>query len=137
MRRKRKQRFNTFYLVFGDTLNIDQVSESRPLLSGNSLSAQAIEASKAARAHSMDVRVNKKKVGPLNTTAGLNYARAGNVIAISIDKIQVQIEVRVKDLSKRSSQTTDPSFGKWGRPWGKDEYLSGKIWSQLSLEFVC
>jgi hypothetical protein len=70
----------------------------------------------------------KKKVNILNTTAGLNHVCTGTANTPAIDKIQIQIEVHVKDVTKQSSQTTDPAFGKWGRPWGKDDYLSGVLY---------
>ncbi|KAF8056186.1 kinase-like domain-containing protein [Lyophyllum atratum] len=88
------------------------------------LSTQAVEAAKAARAHAMDARVTKKKTNPLHTTAALNSARASVSTTAASDKIQVSVEVRVKDVSKRSSMSTDPTFGRWGRPWAKDDYLS-------------
>lgn len=91
----------------------------------NTISAQAVETAKAARAHAMDVRVNKKKANPLLTTAGLNHARASGNIPATIDKIQVHMEVRVRDGTKRTSQSTDPNFGKWGLLWDREAYLSG------------
>lgn len=75
----------------------------------------------------MDVRLHKRKINVLNTTDGLNHARATAINSAALDKINIHFEVRIKDVLRRSSQTTDPAYGKWGRPWGKDEYLSGTI----------
>lgn len=92
------------------------------------LSAQAIDTAKVARAHSMDVRMHHKRKDPLNvlnTTGGLIHARSNNTNNLSYNKINVHCEVRLKDGVRRTSTQTDPGYGKWGRPWSKDAYLSG------------
>lgn len=88
------------------------------------LSARAVETAKAARSHAMDVRIHKKKPNPLHTTAALNQARASVSTLAAVDKISVSVEVRIKDVAKRTSMSTDPTFGKWARLWEKDVYLS-------------
>ena len=72
----------------------------------------------------MDVRINKKKTNPLHTTAALNHARASVSTLAAADKISVSVEVRVKDVAKRISMSTDPTFGKWARLWEKNVFLS-------------
>lgn len=88
------------------------------------LSAHAIESAKAARSHAMNVRINKKKTNLLHTTAALNHARASVSTLAAADKILVSVEVRVKDVAKRISMSTDPTFGKWARLWEKNVFLS-------------
>lgn len=95
----------------------------------SSCTAQAIEAAKVARSHAMDARLKKKKPSLINTTAGLNHARVSS--GASADKIMVHVQVRVKELSKRSSKSIDPSYGTWGKPWPRDAYLSGKSLTNL------
>ena len=87
---------------------------------------QAVETAKHAQSHAMDVRLKKNSSPSQNllTTAGLNRARNGGGVPGS-EKVQIVIEVRVKGSSKRDQQTTDPSFGKWARPWSKEVHLSG------------
>lgn len=81
------------------------------------LQATAVESSRVARAHAMDVRLNK------HTNPAIAIAKA-NSVSCNESKILVTIECRVKSLSKRDQKQMDPSLGKWAKPWSKDTYLS-------------
>lgn len=81
------------------------------------LQATAVESSRVARAHAMDVRLNK------HTNPTIAIAKA-NSVSCNESKILVTIECRVKSLSKRDQKQMDPSLGKWAKPWSKDTYLS-------------
>ena len=95
---------------------------------------QAIAVSKAARANALDVRLKKTK-SPLHTTAGLNQARASTTAAAAaLDRIQIHVEVHVKQSSKRDQMSMDLSFGKWGRPWAKEAFISGLSPTCVSFE---
>jgi hypothetical protein len=82
------------------------------------LQATAVESSHIARAHAMDVRVNK------HTNTMIALAKA-NSVSCNESKILVTIECRVKSLLKHDQKQTDPGLGKWAKPWSKDHYLSG------------
>ena len=70
---------------------------------------------------------------PLHTTAGLSNAKSNNT-PTGENKIFISVECRVKSSSKRGQGGTDPDCGSWGKPWAKEDYLSGHIlsFSQLS-----
>lgn len=79
-----------------------------------------------ARAHAMDVRLNK------HTNPTIAIAKA-NSVSCNESKILVTIECRVKSLSKRDQKQMDPSLGKWAKPWSKDTYLSGMYFIYLNI----
>ncbi|KAF8664631.1 hypothetical protein AX14_006707 [Amanita brunnescens Koide BX004] len=118
----------TIFFKFSDSLTELQVVEpelSTPSPSAISMNVlQAIAVSKAAHANALDIHLKKTK-NPLHTTAGLNQARASTAAtAAALDRIQIHIEVCVKGSSKRDQMSMDPSFGKWGRPWAKEAFIS-------------
>ncbi|KAG6834272.1 hypothetical protein H0H93_010744, partial [Arthromyces matolae] len=99
----------------------------------HSLSQQAVEKARIERANAVAGRM-RKQTNPLHTTSGLNAARSNLASQTPSDKIWIQIEARVNDGSKRKGASTDPMFGRSGRAWGREEFLSAKyLLQQQSL----
>lgn len=83
----------------------------------------------------MDVRI-RKGPGPLHTTGGLSTAKAS--MNTGENKIFITAECRIKSTAKKDQKTTDPDCGTWGRPWAKEDYLSGtEYFFSLSMFVVC
>ena len=62
------------------------------------------------RSHPMDDRLRKQPVAQqLHTTAATSSV----------------VSMCIKSASSKDQKNTDPSFGRWGKPWSQDVYLSG------------
>ena len=90
------------------------------------LTQTAVDTSRVARAQAVDARMNKQGPPPtLHTTSGLSAAKTNNN-PTNENKIFISLECRLKSASRREQNYTDPDCGRWGKPWAKDDYLSGK-----------
>ena len=86
----------------------------------------ALDTSHVAHAQAVDARMNKQGLPPtIHTTSGLSAAKANNN-PTSENKIFISIECHLKSSSHHEQNNTDADCGHWGKPWGKDDYLSGK-----------
>lgn len=87
----------------------------------------AVATSRVARAQAFDARLNKQPAPnppALHTTAGLTTARANNT-PTGENKVFITVECRIKSNLKREQNSTDSDCGRWGKPWLKEDYLTG------------
>ena len=103
---------------------------SVPLAPSVDAVAKIVEDSQLHRTQASAARLQKKGapfvVPSIHTTAALDRAKHGGGPPGS-EKILISFAVRVRTSSKRDQQTTDPSFGTWGRSWSKDVFMSGML----------
>lgn len=87
----------------------------------------AVATSRLARAQAFDARLNKQpapKPPSIHTTAGLTTARVNNT-PTGENKVFIRVECRIKSNLKREQNSTDADCGRWGKPWSKEDYLTG------------
>lgn len=102
----------------------------------NRLVKSAVQASRNACANALDVHMNKLPLAhALHTTAGLSNAKSNNA-PTGENKVFISVECSIKSSAKRGQGGTDPDCGSWGKPWSKDDYLSGHISSPSLSAFV-
>jgi hypothetical protein len=88
----------------------------------------AVTTSRLARAQAFDARLNKQpsqSPAVIHTTVGLSTACVNNM-PTGENKIFIAVECRVKSSIKREQNSTDADYDRWGKPWSKEDYLSGK-----------
>jgi hypothetical protein len=103
------------------------------LLEAADLIQSAVTTSRLARAQAFDARLNKQPVPSpmaIHTTAGLSTARVNNT-PTGENKVFIAVECRVKSSVKREQNSTDADCGRWGKPWSKEDYLSGKAYVSI------
>ena len=105
----------------------------------------AVTTSRLAQAQVFDARLNKQPApvpSAIHTMAGLSTARVNNT-PTGENKIFITIECHIKSSLKREQNSTDVDCGSWGKPWSKEDYLTGTnvyfhshLWSYITYTFV-
>jgi len=93
----------------------------------NDLARATLETSRLARAQAFDAHLHKQPStgpAPIHTTAGLLAARVNNT-PTGDAKIFITVECHLKSSMKWEQKSTSEDYGRWGKPWSKETYLSG------------
>jgi len=101
----------------------------------NDLARAAVETSRLARSQAFEARIHKQPAASIHTTAALMAARINNT-PTGDTKIFITVECRLKSSMKREQKTTSEDCGRWGKPWSKEDYLSGTVphlFSEITL----